>query len=251
MRPWRPAELFRQSFTPVPGHEEPVGREAERFREHFESEAGIVKSGPWYALRRWFDPVLPGLVTFDDMEPLGLSGYCVRSAQIEALRRLDYMVVRNPQADSVSRQVAALNGFTVEKHVKEHFRSRWPDYYRPASNEGVYRRAAPDDFSLWIGGQWITIDVASSKRKYPPEWTLQPGKLRGASIRIFAYYNEHYVWMQGFTKGDNAQLYPIERMIVRLNIQKMGIESYFPAKQRSGAYSEMAMPSHSRRERAA
>ena len=222
--------MFRVAFTPTPDHPEIDGREAERFREHFAKEPGIIKCGPWYALSRWFDPVLP-FVAFDDMLPLNLSGRCIREAQIEALRRLPNMIVRNPRTTQVRRNMAAFDGLTVEKHIAAYFRETWPQFYTPASNNGLFDKPAPDDFSLLLAGKKWKIDVASSEVKYPPRWKIHPGKMRGAHIRIFAFYNDSYIWMQGYNKpnlkNSDREIYPIERMIARLNIQELGIESLF------------------------
>jgi len=229
MKPWRPAKLFREAFTPIPGHMEPVGREDERFREHFEKEPGIVKYGPWYALERWFVRGLP-IVTPDDFILIPLNGNDIRSGQEEALRRLPNMVIRNPRADPVVRQMAAINGFAVEHHVKSYFRQSWPSSYMPASNENQFERPAPDDFTLILDGCRFAVDVARSTNKYPVKWKLRKRKMRGATLRIVAYYNDTHVVIQGYTfKDDDCyEVWPIERLIVRLNIQKMGIGNYFP-----------------------
>jgi hypothetical protein len=230
MTPWRPAPLFRAAFTPTPDHPTIDGREAERFREHFAKEPGIIKRGPWYALSRWFDQVLP-FVTFDDMIALPLSGRCIREAQIEACRRLPNMIVRNPHANHIHRNMAAFNGLTVEKHIAAHFRETWPQFYIPASNSGLYDKAAPDDFSLKLFGKRWTVDVAGSVCKDPPDWKIHPGKMTGANIRIYAYYNDTDIWMQGYdfpVPGSiEKRIFPIERLIVRLNIQALEIVDLF------------------------
>jgi len=222
LRPWRAAALFRASFVPVAGHEQPVGRESERFREHFvEYSHEVKKYGPWYALTRWIDPVLP-MICPDSLVQIPLSGEAIRQAQSETLHRLPYMVVRNPNANPVTRKMAALNGLTVEQHVKKFFSSTWPESYLPASNERMWRKPAPDDFSLILNGRRFTVDVAKSDQKSPARWRIHPGKLCKSDIRIVAYYNERAVVMQGYASGrsDDFDLRPIERLIVRLNIQK-------------------------------
>lgn len=222
MKPWRPAELFRAAFTPVPGHEHPVGRESERFREHFAAfSREITKVGPWYALTRWLMPVLPFVIP-DSLIAIPLSGETIRKAQRETLKRLDYMVVRNAQASKATRISAALEGFTVEQHVKQFFATRWPESYRPASNEGIWQKPVPDDFSLILDGRRFLVDVVGSDGKFPPRWRIRLGKMGGASLRIVAFYNESGIVMQGYTSGraDDLTLRPIERVIVRLNIQK-------------------------------
>lgn len=229
MTPWRPSALFYASFTPVHGHMEPDGRENERFREHFSKEPGIIKHGPWYALRRWFDLVLP-IVSISDLIPLQIDGDHVREAAIETFRRLPNMITRNLEADPVRRKMAAMNGLTVEKHVCAYFREMWPNSFVPASNAGIFDRPAPDDFSIKIGKYRYKVDVASTDKKYPPKWRIHPAKMKGAQVRIFAYYNKYFVWMLGFNYprlSNDKEIYPIERMIVRLNIQKLDIDDLF------------------------
>lgn len=224
MRPWRPAELYHSAFVPTPGRPEPgIGREAERFRERLHlRRPEVVKRGPWFALKRWIDPVLPQ-VTELDFIVIPFNGHCLKRADRETIRRIKHMVIRNPNASEVARIGAALDGFKVEGHVKDYFRRLWPSSYLEASNHGVYDKPAPDDFSLIVGGKRYTVDVATSTQKYPVLWTLHGGKMKGAFLRIIAYYNEQGVVMQGFTwkKDDVVSLWPIERLIARLNIQEM------------------------------
>jgi hypothetical protein len=228
MRPWRPAELFKAAFTPTADHPGPVGREGERFREHFAGLEGVIKRGPWYALERWFSPVLP-VVTPQDFVAIGLDGRCIRAAQGEALRRLPYMKVRNPAADHIARAMAAIDGHVVEHHVREFFRARWPGSYRPKTNARRFDRPAADDFSLLVCGRWYAVDVARSNEFYPPDWELHRDKMRGAGIRLIAFFDRSCVTIQGYLKGEGDLLYPIERLIVRLNTGQMGIQGLFPS----------------------
>ncbi len=180
------------------------------------------KQGPWFALERWIAPILPG-VTSDDFVTIELNRDCVQRAAWESMQRIEHMVVRNPGASKETRCIAAINGLTLEHHVKHYFETRWPTSYKPASNEGIWNRPAPDDFSLVIGGKRWQVDVAGADQADPPRWRLIRGKLLGACLRIIAYYDQTCVKMLGYQWSSDPidRLRPMERLIVRLNIQAM------------------------------
>jgi hypothetical protein len=224
MRPLRAAELYRLSFVSTPGHEKPgLAREDERFRERLaQRRPAVIKRGPWFALERWIVPVLPG-ITSDDFVTLELNRDCVKEATWECIQRIEHMVVRNPQASKQTRYEAAISGLIVEHHVKRYFQTTWPTHYRQASNEGIWEKAAPDDFALFIGGRRWQVDVASADEIDPPQWRIVRGKMLGAHLRIIAYYGETCVKMLGYQWSTDriSRLRPLERLIVRLNIQNM------------------------------
>jgi hypothetical protein len=223
MRPWRPAALYRAAFVPMPGHEAPGHRESERFRERLAlRRPEIIKRGPWFALKRWLEPVLP-IVSWNDLIVIPLSGECIRAANWDTIKRIDHMKVRNPAASKATRITAALNGKAIEQHVKYFFKTQWPKSFLPASNDGFYRKPAPDDFSLILADRRFTVDVAQSDQKFPPRWRLHENKMLGARLRIIAFFNELGIIMQGYTwKNNNGfELWPLERLIVRLNIQEL------------------------------
>lgn len=224
MRPWRPAELFREAFVSMPGRIQPGHREDERFRERLHKRRRmVVKRGPWFALRRWIDPILP-FVSLSDFISISYNGQILINAEKEALRRLDAgMLVRNPKASNVTRTMAAIKGFQVEHHIKNYFKQKWPASYRSASNEKKYHKPAPDDFSLIIADKQYTIDVAQSRTFYPPLWKLHAKKMTGARLRIIAFYAEDSITIQGYAwENDQApRLRPIERLIARLNMQEL------------------------------
>jgi len=227
----RPAKLFRESFTPIPGHETPVGREDERFREHFEEWPGVIKQGPWYALARWFQNQLP-ILGEEDFIFLDYRGSILRMADLEVERRLPYMVQRNPDADPAIRRAAAIQGFRTEKHIGWWFREGYPQMYRPPPNEDDVRRPSPVDFRLaiWYNHetvQMVGIDIARANSLYPLRFCLHPNKMRGADLVLVGYDNEYGIMMCGYTKepkyGEECgllDLQPMERLIVALNISR-------------------------------
>lgn len=174
------------------------------------------------------DRITKTIVTLADFIYIPFNGDIIQHGQTEALRRLPHMPVRNPNADFVIRAKAAIDGFVVERHIKSFFSQKWPDFYYPASNEGRWQQGAKDDFGLALNGKLVTVDVARSKNLFPVEWKLNDKKLLGAKMIIVAFYHTDAVVMQGYTfQNDKRVLWSIERLIVRLNIEQMGISDLF------------------------
>ena len=225
-QPIRAADLYRLAFVLTVGHPEPgYKREDERFRERLtERRPDVIKRGPWFALRRWVDPVLPSCVTPSDFVTLPLTFAHTLSAAWETWKRLPYMVKRNPHVREDTRFFAALQGFLVQHHVQDYFQLHWPTSYHVGSNEDDYERPAPDDFSLSLNGKRWKIDVAGAKQATPPQFTLRPDKMRGADLHIIAYPDHHGIYILGYhwPTDPDGRLWPIERLFVRLNIQQLG-----------------------------
>lgn len=222
MRPWRAAKLHREAFVPVPGKSTfGEGRQDERFRERLAvRRPQVIKRGPFFALGRWFNTALP-IVTRDDFIKVPLNGKSLKLATEETFNRLPHMVTRNPSANPVIRNMACAQGLWVQHHVTDFFQHNWPTSYVPASNEGLYKRPAPDDFGLNIEGRIYLVDVAQSENLDPPRWRLRSEKMRGADMQIVAYFDSRDVIIQGYTWKNHSDLWPIERLIVRLNIQEI------------------------------
>ena len=226
MQPWRPAALFREAFTSVKGHEIPMGREAERFREHFAAKKEVIKCGPWYALRRWFVPVLP-LLTHEDYILLHYSGEIIRWAELEANRLLPRLVQRNPNADPVLRHATAIRGFRVQGHIARWFEHHYPEFYLPPQGGDV---PTPEDFRLKVNGRTYLVDVAQADSAIPLSFRLHTDKMRGADVVIVGYDNEYGVLMCAYKSkpgllygkvSNAADVQPIERLIVWLNVAKL------------------------------
>ena len=228
MQPWRSAALFHQAFTPVVGHEEETDREAERFRERFVRRPGVIKNGPWYALRRWFVPVLP-MLSREDYIFLHYSGEIIRWAEMEANRLLPRLAQRNPDADPVTRCATAIRGFRVQGHIARWFEQHYPEFYLPPRGGDVPK---PEDFRLKVNGQVYLVDVAQADAAMPLSFRLHPAKMRGADVVIVGYDNEQGVLMCGYRSrpgplygkvSKGADVMPIERLLIFLNVAKLGL----------------------------
>lgn len=139
----------------------PIEKFRQYYGEHYRSDVGLTQGG-YLILRRWF-PKLSQYSLLPPEQPLALKGNCILSYQAgyEYARREPYMMDHYGDANTPKRQERRRRGMLVEAHVKRYFERHYPEFYRPASNQGLYHQAAKDDFWL-IGGRFnFPVDVKS------------------------------------------------------------------------------------------
>jgi hypothetical protein len=110
--------------------------------------------------RRWF---LASLLHADSVVIPG-DAYCGYLAAYEVALRAPHMAQKHARATLQNIAEGRGRGLTIETHVAEWFRARWPEFYREPDNYGQHRRACGHDFKLFVDGHAMEVDVAGPDR---------------------------------------------------------------------------------------
>ncbi len=200
--------------------------EAERFGTAYTGEPQCL-----VFLRSWVRSDEPML--FNNIEKpviiINANFPCSEEACIEALMREPYMLTKT-SAPRERRLRGLAKGMLIEHHIKEYFRSRWPDFYVAADNERKWEMACDHDFKLLVGGKLCKVDIAGEHLN--GRFGRSPGK-RGVDIHIMAKLYGDRLVLEGFSPGsqfiarehlDWWNATPIQPLLVYLNCQKAGID---------------------------
>lgn len=165
------------------------------YAEHDRPDVAAFPGG-FIGLRRWFsDPRQAQLI--QPPERVLIRGQCVVSydAGFEQAKRQNYMQDKQNDAHTTHRHDRRRRAALVESHVKDFFKYKYPEFYRPASNEGQYSQYAYDDFGLDYGDGFMLVDVKS--------WTNERGFMPDPKKNIMYLWAD---WISDKEKGDAVQL---------------------------------------------
>jgi hypothetical protein len=213
----------------------------EKLRQMFsEVDRGIHVHDGYLYVNAWFELLDPSLFSPPPLAANRMNEDEHFAAGVDLGRRWSHLHDHFSDSGTPWRQHARYIGAKIEKSVQHYFARRWPEYYRPASNDGDYKRGAPDDFTLELPQGSLIVDV---KRWNTDFDTVQARSPKPKVIYLFAEWNEREkrADMHGFLRsnsdaGSGLQEFPanemhnIRRLIVLLNMTRLGL-SYTAAQQ--------------------
>lgn len=236
---WNPTEHFSEKTDPV-----------EKFRQHYAERDHppirlIPNTGGYLGLEHWFQNRHIGQLSL--WAPPGVGIEADRTATFEAgmelAKREPHMIAHFHDADTPYRKERRKKAALVEIDVRMYLRNLYPDFYRPPSNEGQYKRPAPDDFSLVLPNyrKPMVFDVKSDS--YINDEGQMVAVVRNVKDDIHylfaSWHDEEYTQLHGILSGkrvsargeNNGKLihvaynktFPIDSLLVMLNMAKNGL----------------------------
>lgn len=149
-------------------------------------------------------------------------------AATELVMRRPYLLTK--VNDCFSRWQAAARGYVIEKHVAAKFKNEWPEFYRPAANEGRWDEWCDHDFQIHVGGHRWLIDAMGPRRDGLFGKPRGGGK-RNVDFHIAASICDSIV-IHGFRRGKDftddpfgaEQTEPLSSLLVFLNCYQEHID---------------------------
>lgn len=178
-------------------------------------------------LRWWFTLTQQSLFRQTDGIIIESDLQCSRDGAFKALLRDPYMGIKNPKASREQVKMGRVNGLIIEEHVANWFKTKWPEFYQPPDNEGVWEAWCAHDFKLNLGDQVLKVDV------FGPSWDGKYGNHGKERVDLHLACNitgQNILWEAFYTKDTFDSLVFIElgilpeRLIVFLNCKRAGID---------------------------
>lgn len=220
---------------------------AEKLRQHYaegDQLDAVAFSGGLIGLRRWFANSYQ-LQLLQPADKVVIRGNCILSydAGYEVARREPYMKDHFSDAASPYRQERRRRAYLIEAHVRDFFRTNYPEFYVPPSNDGKYAAWATEDFFLKLPQGTVSVDVKSwsgqdedgdacgyIRRPNPKvvyvwaDWrdndtTIINGMQPGGLATMFGELTD-----SGLTKVNGKQVQSIDRLLVMLNMARVRLD---------------------------
>lgn len=213
----------------------------EKLRQMFsEVNRGIHVHDGYLYVNSWFESVDASLFAPAALPADRMDEDEHFAAGVDLGRRWTYMINHFGDGESPQRISARYLGAKIEKSVQRYFARKWPEYYRPPSNDGNYKQHAPDDFTLALPQQNLVVDVKRWNQNFE---TVQARSPKANILYLYAEWNEREkrAEMHGFLRektdgGSGLQEFPsnelhnIRRLVVFLTMTSMGL-SYSAAQE--------------------
>lgn len=156
---------------------------------------------------------------------------CGADGAFKALMRDPYMKIKS-QAQIEWVKMSRANGLVIEEHVANWFKAKWPDFYQPPDNEGVWSAWCDHDFKLNIDGKVFKVDVFG-QRLNGHYGNPGNGKRRVDLHLACKIVGQNVLWEAIYTSRTfdslvfaEFGLWP-EMLVVFLNCKKAGIDYQF------------------------
>ena len=186
----------------------------EKFRQHYaeqyQNEVGFAKGG-FLFLRHWFPD--KGQLTF--LSPVNkyiLKGNCLTSydAGYETAKREPYMKDHFNDRNTEERYQKTRESMICEHHIREFFKTNYPQNYKPPTNEHNFKIPAKDDFSLVINNETKKIDVKkfcySSNNGRGIDYTVIRNVDNDIIYIISKMINENTIEISGIISGKHIRM---------------------------------------------
>ena len=186
------------------------------------------------ALMEWFSSRQPNLLNSEPPVSIDGRAICWSDALQEVRRRGPHLQTKTLDVPGYIRWTAAIEGYSLEKHVSEWFRVRYPAFWKPATNEGDFTRPCNHDFALHVGKYRLLVDVMGQLRT--GLYGMPPGKkpanihlisaMDGPGAIIYGYKDRSEIALvansqKPFHPGETQQL---SHLLVWLNCHAAGID---------------------------
>jgi hypothetical protein len=180
-------------------------------------------------LKWWFENAQRRMI--HPTEGIRIAGHASHGVggAFEALMRDEEMTKKtNAPIERVRKGRA--RGLVLQAHVTGWFGEKWPEFYRPPDNKGLWKQSCNHDFKLAVGDKVFEIDVSGPRSN--GTFGNPGGGKRVADFHLICEIVGKNVWWRSVVEGEKFTkdispdfdgVWP-ERMIVWLNCERDGID---------------------------